>query len=528
MLLTWICPFLAGAIIWLINRVFSKRRPAPLPPGPRPLPLIGNMFDMPTTKPWLTFADWVKYGDISHIEILGKHIVVLNSVKEAQAMLDKKNSKYSDRPGFPMGGELAGCKYFLPLVGDGNRSRETRRQFHRSIGTHAAIRAYHDIEYLEVHKFLKRVYEHPERLAIHVRRVTGSIVLRISHGYQVQDDHDSFIELGENALLVFSKSTTQGAFLWFPGAGFKTMARKWKAEVLEMVNLPHQWVKEQMAAGVASKSFTSTLLDVPSLTEEDDHIIKWSAASFYGVMLIRSNFKLILYQTASAINAFFLAMTLFPEAQKKAQAEIDAVIGTDRLPSYTDRESLPFVQAIVKEVLRWHVVSPIIFPHLASEDDVHGGYCIPKGSIVLANAWYGIILTFMLHDPRVYSDPMEFRPERFLACGSKDPEPDPRTIAFGFGRRICPGLFISYFERTYQPPHIDVMVSGLLLANESLWLSAVASLAVFNISKVVENGVEITPEVDPSPHTISHPKPFECSIKPRSAKALELIQQDTY
>ncbi|KAL4062105.1 cytochrome P450 [Scleroderma yunnanense] len=503
---TWLA-FLAGAIIWLINRVFSKRRPAPLPPGPRPLPLIGNMFDMPTTKPWLTFADWVKYGDISHIEILGKHIVVLNSVKEAQAMLDKKNSKYSDRPGFPMGGELAGCKYFLPLVGDGNRSRETRRQFHRSIGTHAAIRAYHDIEYLEVHKFLKRVYEHPERLAIHVRRVTGSIVLRISHGYQVQDDHDSFIELGENALLVFSKSTTQGAFLvdnlpflqyipeWFPGAGFKTMARKWKAEVLEMVNLPHQWVKEQMAAGVASKSFTSTLLDVPSLTEEDDHIIKWSAASFYGGGADTAS------NTASAINAFFLAMTLFPEAQKKAQAEIDAVIGTDRLPSYTDRESLPFVQAIVKEVLRWHVVSPIIFPHLASEDDVHGGYCIPKGSIVLANAW------FMLHDPRVYSDPMEFRPERFLACGSKDPEPDPRTIAFGFGRRICPGL---------------------LLANESLWLSAVASLAVFNISKVVENGVEITPEVDPSPHTIRHVSGAACSIKPRSAKALELIQQDTY
>lgn len=194
-------------------------------------------------------------------------------------------------------------------------------------------------------------------------------------------------------------------------------------------------------------------------------------------------------------------MILFPESQKKAQAEIDATIGIDRLPTYTDRESLPFVEAVIKEVLRWHVIAPLAFPHRVSEDDIHEGYYIPKGTTIIANVW------FMLHDPRVYSDPMEFRPERFLACGTKDPEADPRTIAFGFGRRICPGRY---------------------LADESLWLSVVASLAAFDISKAVENETEITPETNPSPYTISHPKPFKCSIKPRSPKALELIQRDVY
>jgi len=109
-------------------------------------------------------------GDISHIEIMGKHIVVLNFVKAAIEMLDKKSSKYSDRPILPMCGELVGCKYGLALLPYGNLFRETRRQFHRSIGTHAVMKAYHDIEQLEVHKFLRRVHERPEQLAMHIRR----------------------------------------------------------------------------------------------------------------------------------------------------------------------------------------------------------------------------------------------------------------------------------------------------------------------------------------------------------------------
>ena len=109
-------------------------------------------------------------GDISHIEIMGRHIVVLNSAKEATEMLDKKSSKYSDRPVFHMAGNLIGFKYSLPLLRYGDRFRESRRQFHRFIGTRAMLKTYHDIQQLEVHRFLKRVYARPEQLAMHIRR----------------------------------------------------------------------------------------------------------------------------------------------------------------------------------------------------------------------------------------------------------------------------------------------------------------------------------------------------------------------
>ena len=102
-------------------------------------------------------------------------------------------------------------------------------------------------------------------------------------------------------------------------------------------------------------------------------------------------------------------MTLNPEIQEKAQAEIERVVGTDRLPTAEDRESMPYGGAVLLETLRWHNVAPRAIPHRLIEDDVHAGYFLPKGTIIIANVWR------MLHDAETYPDPMAFNPERFVA-----------------------------------------------------------------------------------------------------------------
>jgi cytochrome P450 len=188
-------------------------------------------------------------------------------------------------------------------------------------------------------------------------------------------------------------------------------------------------------------------------------------------------------------------MNLYPEAQRKAQEEIDLVVGTDRLPGFKDREKLPFVDAIFKEVLRWHPVAPMGVPHMTTEDDVFDGYFIPKGAVLLPNIWA------FTHDPETFHEPMTFKPERFLGPTS---EPDPHTLVFGFGRRVCPGR---------------------VLADSSLYLSIAQSLAVFNICKTIdENGREVEPVVQFLPGIISHPLPFKTSLEPRSSKHKELIR----
>ncbi|KAH9970837.1 cytochrome P450 [Lactifluus volemus] len=189
-------------------------------------------------------------------------------------------------------------------------------------------------------------------------------------------------------------------------------------------------------------------------------------------------------------------MTLFPDAQHKAQHEIDHVVGNDRLPNLADRDSLPYVNALVSEVLRWRPVVPIGVAHKTTDDHVLRGYYIPKGSIVIPNAWK------MLHDPAVYADPDHFYPDRFIPRDDKIAERNPRSCLFGFGRRIC---------------------AGQQFADTTVWLAIATSLAVFRISKVVENGVEITPEGKYTPTLISHPEKFRCNIKARSASAEQLV-----
>lgn len=85
---------------------------------------------------------------------------------------------------------------------------------------------------------------------------------------------------------------------------------------------------------------------------------------------------------------FFLAMSIFPEVQKKAEEELDRVIGSHRLPISTDRDNLPYIMSVMKETHRWHPVAPMGLPHASTAEDTCRGYRIPKGAIMFPNTWY--------------------------------------------------------------------------------------------------------------------------------------------
>ena len=158
---------------------------------------------------------------------------------------------------------------------------------------------------------------------------------------------------------------------------------------------------------------------------------------------------------------------------------------------------MPYIEAIVKETLRWHPLAPIGPPHMSDQEDEYHGYRIPKGAILLPSIkWFSA-------DPGIYPDPELFKPERFL---KPNEEPGPYNYVFGFGRRICPGR---------------------LLADSSLFLTIAQSLAVFDIGKPInrQTGGVIEPAVGTTAGLFAHPLPFQCEIVPRSEKHAELIRK---
>jgi cytochrome P450 len=144
------------------------------------------------------------------------------------------------------------------------------------------------------------------------------------------------------------------------------------------------------------------------------------------------------WQTLAISQAFFLLMAVHPEIQKKAQRQIDQVLGGERLPTLADQDNLPYVSALLKETYRWHAPLPMSIPKSLMEDDEYNGYHLPKGATVIENTWV------VFHDPVMYLKPDIFDPERFLKDGKFGSSVrDPGGQVFGSSRRICPGKYFA-------------------------------------------------------------------------------------
>jgi len=191
-------------------------------------------------------------------------------------------------------------------------------------------------------------------------------------------------------------------------------------------------------------------------------------------------------------------MALHPDIMRKAQHELDVVTGRDRLPTFEDRPRLPFVDAVCREVSRWQPVVPLAIPHAVTKDDIYEGFLIPKGAIVIGNTWA------ILHDPERYPEPDAFKPERFLNPDGSLLDDPVLVLAFGYGKRVCPGRHF---------------------AEATLFITAASLLSVFN----VEMGEACKGQPFEYTYTgtaISRPNTFPCSIVPRDKRAEELIIAD--
>ncbi|PFH48459.1 hypothetical protein AMATHDRAFT_5761 [Amanita thiersii Skay4041] len=504
--------FCATLALIALRRLYQKKSAysiLPFPPGPEGLPLIG-LWKLPSDKPWLTYGgDWAKkYGDMIFFKSFMSSFLVLNSAKRVRDIMDQRSSRYSSRPHLVMIMELMGWEDNFALMPYGSRWRRRRRAFHESFHS-GVISQYQSSQTREVQTFLHNLLGTPQHFKSHIRFMFGATILDIIYGIKVMDWKNVYLTATEESVAGAVTAVTPGSFLvdvipalkyvpsWFPGAGFKRFA-EYQKRLYQFTTLDtFKYVKESIANGTARPSVVGNTLqhlseDMPDdARREEEAIVRQMAIVAYSAGIDTSS---------AATLTFFCAMAMYPDVQKKAQMEIDAVVGHDRLPSLEDRDSLHYVNAIVKEITRWLPTAPLGLPHQSTEDDVYDGYFIPKGTVIIGNIWS------IMRDPEMFPEPEEFRPERFLKNGKfcLSSALDPQTVVFGFGRRICPGRFLS---------------------DSLLYLTVASVLATFDILPPVdEHGHLVNLSIETTGGLVAHPIADKYSIKPRSEVAACVIQ----
>ncbi|KAK7045037.1 cytochrome P450 [Favolaschia claudopus] len=432
------------ALLWLLviaglSIAYYATKPRHHPPGPRPLPLIGNLLQMPKDHDWKVFGKWSKiFGDCVYVRVLGQPIVILDSLTAAHELLGQRSAIYSSRPRLVMAGELTGFAQGLALMPYSPRFQSLRRLLHREL-TANMLQKYWRLHEDESLILMNKVLQDPTRLLEYIRHYAGSVILRVTYGYQTAPENDRFLLLSEKVMAAFSLAARPGAWAvdmipwlrylpsWFPGTEFKRKAAKWAQLNMDVVEGPYIWaIENQDSASLIQPNFLTTVLSQSPavLSAEEKDLLLWSSGSLFAGGADT---------TVAALSSFFLAMALYPEVQATAQAELDKVISAHgQVPQLSDRPSLPYIECVLREVLRWNPVTPLGVAHLLTEDDVYKGYNLAVGTIVMVNVWS------ILHDPLSFPEPFEFRPERFMINDKKAVET--LACAFGFGRRACPGV----------------------------------------------------------------------------------------
>ncbi|TFK41062.1 cytochrome P450 [Crucibulum laeve] len=474
----------------------------PLPPGPKASWF--RTLSLPTTYPWITYANWQNiYGDVIYLRVLGNPVIVLNSSVAISDLLERRGNIYSSRPIRTMVVELIGWDWLFSSMCYGDRWKQHRNLFHKHFRPNDSDR-YRALQQKETHTLLRNLLQTPENFRYHIRRSAAAVVLNLSYGHQIAQDGDDYVQLADKAIAGLAQAGIFGTYLvdylpflkyvpaWFPFASFKREAFAWRKLTRELVDRPFDMIKQKLVEGTEFPCLVTQELEsrTAGLDSEDEEVVKNVAATAYAAGSDT---------VVSAILSFFLAMTIHPEIQKRAQDELCSVIGT-RLPALSDRNDLPFIECICYELLRWNPVTPLGLAHCVMQDDEYRGYQIPKGTTVIPNVWA------IFHDPETYPDPMRFNPDRFMNFSANEEKINEKPdAAFGFGRRICPGRHV---------------------ALDFIFIVVASVLTVYDICRAKdENGNDINPDVEYTSLLLSHPKPFKCDIRPRSEDAITVVTQ---
>ncbi|KAI0755468.1 cytochrome P450 [Irpex lacteus] len=475
---------LASALCVGMLYLRRKRSHAPPLPSPPSDPILGHLRYMPEPDIRDTvFCEWGrKYGDVFMLNVLGNCLVVINSEKAAVELMEKRSATYSDRPPLPVL-ERCGWKDGVIIAGAGQEWAAQRKLIQRPLAK-ATIPEYASIQEEEVRLLLSGLLEQPQDYFRLLRRYTAGILTAVVYGHRIHSVDDEYYKLAEDVDLLYSALhptimdiSPYFEYLpsWFPGAWFIDYIKKTRPVIDHMIDMPLKRVWDAvMSDQVFESSLASQALEAASaggIPRCERTLTLWHD----GIGGVDTSLQ--------TLHWFIATMVLNPDIQSRAQSEIDEVVGRDRLPTFADRDALPYIQCLMQETPSRHTFR-------TSAQEYNRGCLrrmrIPKGAIIMVNS------KSLTLDENHFHEPHKFKPERFLQNLQALERPFLQTVSSDG----------------------DVAIACML--------------SVFTFSKAKDvNGKPIEPEIKYETGLVRHPKPFVFEMRPRDEKASLLIKSSS-
>ncbi|CAI0554870.1 unnamed protein product [Linum tenue] len=358
-----------------------------LPPGPRPLPVVGNLYDIKPVR-FRCFAEWAdRYGPVISVWFGSTLNVVVSSTALAKEVLKEHDQQLADR--------------------------------HRSRSAAKFSRDGQD-KSLQVKKYLGAVaFNNITRLAFGKRFVDSEGVMD-AQGLEFKAIVSNGLKLGASLSMAEHIEWLRWMFPLEEGAFAQHGARR--DRLTQAIMEEHTEARKK--SGDTKQHFVDALLTLKEKYDLSEDTI---------IGLLWDMITAGMDTTAISSEWAMAEIIKHPRVQQKLHEEMDRVIGFERVMIESDFSSLHYLQCVVKESLRLHPPTPLMLPHRSNANVKISGYDVPKGSNVHVNVWA------VARDPAVWKDPLEFRPERFMEEDVDMKGHDFRLLPFGAGRRVCPG-----------------------------------------------------------------------------------------